>query len=215
MTAVKVTAVLLQPVVSYSGLHLDGILAHAALERATGGAMLPQSARYVEVAIPLRVLWRNAAGVPLYASTDLLPWVTGWSATDVVWLHRRALEPHQTRANLKTGKGRYKERRSPMPALVTDRLVAYADGDMDEIAALLTRVTSIGKKRAVLGAVREWIVEPVDEFSFTDEAGHALRPIHHLYLYGEERGDGVTLAYSPPYWHVATRAVCVPTGTAI
>lgn len=210
MTALRIVAELVAPVVSYHGLHLDGILAHAIVERQTAGAMLPQSAEYIPCDLPLRCLWRSAAEVPLWASTDLLP--DGTSTSQAVYLHRRALEPTMTESNLKTGKGRYKERRSPLPATIARRLVAYADGDAQEIAALLAVVTSIGKKRIVGGAVREWIVEEVEEFSFVDGEGRALRPLPHLFLYGEERANGQQIAYSPPYWHIATRAWCVPVG---
>lgn len=213
MTALRITAELAAPVINYHGLHLDGILAYAAVERETGGTMLPQSAEYIPCELPLACAWRSEAGVPLWASTDLLP--DGAAAQDTVYLHRRALEPTMTGANLKTGKGRYKERRSPLPAIVTRRLVAYADGDAREIAALLATVGSIGKKRIVSGAVLEWRIEEVEEFSFIDGEGRARRPLPHLYLYGEERIDGALLAYSPPYWHVATRAMCAPTGALV
>jgi hypothetical protein len=211
MTALRITAILDAPVISYHGLHLDGILAHAVVERETAGAMLPQSPDYISIELPLRCLWRSVAGIPLWASTDLLP--EGAFTQDTIWLHRRTLEPAMTIVNLHTGKGRYKERRSPLPALATDQLVAYVDGDISEIRELLSRISSIGKKRIVSGAVREWRVEEWTQFSLVDDAGRALRPIPHLYLYGEERSNGLLLAYSPPYWHVATRAMCVPTGS--
>lgn len=214
MTALRITCLLASPAVSYHGLHLDGILAHALVERDTAGAMLPQTPEYVPCELPLRCVWRSAASVPLWASTDLLP--EAEAANDVIYLHRRALEPHMTAASMKTGKGRYKERRSPLPAIVTHRLVAYADGEAQEIVSLLQRVTSIGKKRIVAGVVREWIIEEIDEFSFTDGEGRALRPLPHLYIYGEERDDGSpVLGFSPPYWHIATRARCVPTGAQV
>jgi hypothetical protein len=213
MTTLRITAFLDAPVVTYHGLHLDGILAHAVVERVTGGAMLPQTPDYVPVELPLRVAWYSPAGVPLWCSTDLLP-VDG--TTDTLWMHRRALEPHYTRVNLQTGKGRYKERRSPLPALTATRLVAYVDGDADAIADLLRMVTSIGKKRLIAGRVREWRVEALErEFTFIED-GVALRPVPHLYLYGEERLEtGALLSYSPPYWHVATRAICVPCGASV
>lgn len=209
-SALRIIAILSQPVVSYHGLHFDGILAHAIVERETGGAGLPQTTAYVPCHLPLLCVWRSATGVPLWASTDLLP--EGAVAHDVIYQHRRALEPTMTRANLKTGKGRYKERRSPLPALAAPALVAYAVGDAQEIASLLAGVTSIGKKRVWNGAVLQWKVEEVDDFSFIDEQGRARRPIPHEYWYCEEREGGVILSFSPPYWHVATRARCIPPG---
>lgn len=210
MTALRIICELVAPVVTYHGLHLDGILAYAQVERMTAGAMLPQSASYYPLDLPLRCLWRNEAGVPLWASTDLLPETVAVQQT--VYIHRRAMEPVMTTANLQTGKGRYKERRSPLPALATARLVAFADGDAQAIAGLLATVSSIGKKRIVTGAVKAWHIEEIEAFSLVDGAGRALRPIPHLYLYGEERAGGQMLAYSPPYWHAATRAKCVDAG---
>ncbi len=207
----RVTAYLASPVVTYHGLHLDGVLAYAVLEEATHGALVPQSGDYLLVPLPLRAVWRSPLGVPLWSSTDLLP--DGAPPTGVQYWHRRALEPTMTTRNLLTTKGRHKERRTPMPALRPARLVADVDGNAEEIARLLATVTSIGKKRVSAGRVLEWTIEEIPTFSFFDETGAARRPVPLAYG-GGDAAAGVEIGFSPPYWHHATRASCVPPGSA-
>lgn len=208
----RVTARLAAPAISYDGLHLDGILAYAVLEELTHGMLVPQSGEYLRVPLPLRAAWWSASGVPLWRSTDLLP--DAPAVADVVYLHRRALEPAMTRRNIQTGKGRHKEKRTPLPAVNNTVLVADVDGNADEIARLLATVSSIGKKRIVAGRVLEWTVEEIDAFSFFDATGRARRPVPLDYLGEPDSQAGAELAFSPPYWHRATRAWCVPTGGA-
>lgn len=116
-----------------------------------------------------------------------------------------------TQRNIQTGKGRYKELRSPLPTLQTETLVSDVLGDADAIAELLSRVSSIGKKRGSLGRVLEWRIEPIDEFSFFDDKQRARRPVPVAYC-GVKSDSAVEIGFSPPYWHRATRALCIPQG---
>jgi hypothetical protein len=102
-----------------------------------------------------------------------------------------------------------------MPTLNNKMLVAYAYGDPEHIAQLLSRVTSIGKKHT--GRVREWRIEEVERMALVDGRGQALRPLPYQFLFGTERqaDHRAIIAYSPPYWHVACRAMCVPTGSVV
>lgn len=207
MQALKITAQLASPVISYMGLHLDAILAYAVVERQTDGEMFV-SEDYVRIELPLAVTWESKAGVPLWSSTDLLP--VGIPIEDVQYFHRRAIGSRMSKKNIRTGTGRHKEKRVPMPTINVPELVAYAMGDAEQIAELLSGVTAIGKKRA--GRVMAWHIEEVESFSFFDEYDFALCPVPC-----ESRGvmalDAHYVAFSPPYWHSATRAFCWLTGT--
>lgn len=215
MEPLRITAHMAAPVVNYAGLHLDGILAYTVVEALTLGQMLPQTASYIYVPLPLRAQWHNVDGVPLWASTDMQP--VGAFTEDTIYMHRRAPEPHMTLRSIHTTKGRHKELRTPMPALAANALTADVIGCGEEIARLLASVTSIGKKRGVNGAVLRWSIDSLPGgFSFIDEDGRARRPLPHAYLYNAEEAQkpAQIIGFSPPYWHIATRARCVPAGVA-
>lgn len=213
MQPLQITAKLGSAPVSYQGLHFDSILAAKVVEEATDGQMLPQSPHYTFVPLPLKILWHSAVGVPLWASTDLVP--NGEVIRDVQYMHRRALEPKMQQKNIITKSGRHKEKRTPMPIIVANQLSCNVYGNAKEIARLLSNVTSIGKKRHSAGMVMEWIVEPVDEFSLV-KGVKARRPLPVPAIYDAIASvNSSHISYSPPYWLPATRDFCVPTGADV
>lgn len=213
MQPLRVTAKLGSAPVSYQGLHFDSILAAQVVAEATNGEMLPQSPRYTFVPLPLKMLWRNVVGVPLWASTDLVP--DGEVIRDVQYMHRRAPEPKMQRKNIDTGAGRHKEKRTPMPTIVANELSADVYGNAEEIARLLADVSSVGKKRHSTGMVLEWQIEPIKAFSLIED-GKARRPLPVPAIYDAiALLDSTHISYSPPYWLAATRDFCVPTGAKI
>lgn len=217
MIPLRVEVDLADSVVTYNGLHFDAILSYAVVEAVTRGAMLPPQSPYIEIPLPLAVLWRNRNDVPLYASTDLTP--RGASVSAVRYWHKRSLEPSMSRKSIRVTKGVHKEKRVPMPTIHAQTLTADVIGNGDELARLLATVTSIGKKRNSAGAVLRWRIYEVDRFRLVDDAGFARRPLPVTYQL--KRGQPVPLAagqhisFSPPYWHPATRDMCVPTGVAV
>jgi len=217
MTPLRVEVDLADSVVTYDGLHFDAILSYAVVEEVTRGAMLPPQSPYIEIPLPLAVLWRNRNNVPLYASTDLMP--SGSSVSAVRYWHKRGLEPDMSHRSIRLGKGKHKERRVPMPTINAQTLAADVMGNAEEIARLLNAISTIGKKRNSAGAVLRWRIYEITRFQLVDNAGVARRPIPAMYYL--ERGNVLTLgggqhiAFSPPYWHPATRDMCIPTGVSV
>lgn len=209
----RVTAELGDAVITYHGVHLDALLAYVVMGEAMRTNWIRWSPNYVTIPLPLDDVWRSETGVPLWASTDLLP--EGEAVKDVMYLHRRAIEPTMSTRNIRTTAGRHKEKRTPMPVLVNKRLSAVCIGNGEEIARLLSSVSAIGKKNTVAGTVLRWLIEPITEFSFWDPDGRALRPVplDYLGLAQFETPSAVEVGYSPPYWYAETRAWCVPTGS--
>lgn len=218
LESLRITAHLAAPVAHYHDLHLDGILAYVVMEMAMQAPVSPLGDTWIEVPLPLGVLWRDdQTGVPLWASTDFVP--VDLSEDSATYHHRRAPEPSMTKRNLDTGAGRHKERRSPIPTTHTNALYADCIGNADALRELLKRIGSIGKKRHTLGAVREWTIEAMPSFSLVDEQRRARRPLPLLALLGGTVYplplDFSFQGIAPPYWHITTRMMCVAAGTLI
>lgn len=210
MVALRVECHLAEPAVSYQGLHFDSILSFAVVEEQTQGAMLPNKSSYVPVPLPLQALWSSPIDVPLYAATDLMP--PDSATTDIRYWHRRAITPRMTTKSLRTTAGRHKEKRTAMPTINNDVLIADAIGNLDEVSRLLQFVTSIGKKRSTSGAVLHWKVYKIKEFALLAPDGTARRPIPVNVLSKINLDVAQNLAYSPPYWHPDTKWLCIPAG---
>lgn len=217
MTPLRVEVDLADSVVTYDGLHFDSILSYAVAEEVTEGAMLPPKAPWTEVPLPLVALWRNRLGVPLWASTDLVP--KRASVSSVRYWHKRGLEPAMSRRSIRLDKGKHKERRVPMPTIHAQTLIADVMGNGEEIARLLSVISSIGKKRNSAGAVLRWRIYEINRFELLDNAGCARRPIPVMYDLERDKGFrldvGQHIAFSPPYWHPETRDMCVPAGVEV
>lgn len=211
MRPLRITAEMSDPVAYYHPVHIDGILASRVVEEVTRGAGVPPSQDWYYTPLPLEVVWHNADGVPLWTCTDLAPDIQ-WEQ-EIVYLHRRAPDPIMTRKNLDVGSGRHKEKRTPLPTIVAESLTCDVVGNAQEIARLLLGVTAIGKKRTVLGSVATWSIEPINRFTFVDDQNYARRPIPLGYL--DVFQDAKAMAYSAPYWHMATRMLCVPPGAYV
>lgn len=212
MRPLRIVAELADPVAYYHPVHFDGILSSAVVEDVTGGAGVPPSSDWYYIPLPLRVVWRTQDGVPLWASTDMEP--VGQYENEIIYWHRRAPEPYMTWRNIITTSGRHKEKRTPLPCIVANEMACHVIGNANEIARLLERVTAIGKKRHSLGAVRRWLISPIDEFSFVRD-GVFLRPVPAGMFGGVDIDAMGTLrleAFTPPYWHVMSRAMCIPAG---
>jgi hypothetical protein len=209
----RVTAHLDDAVITYTkSVHFDGLLAYAVVMRATGGVGLPDSMVY-DLPLPMEVLWRDARGLPLWATTDLVP-----VSKDVIasrdYFHRRSLTPMMTERNLDTGAGKHKEKRSPLPTLRASIWQADCIGHAETISDLLSAITSIGKKANTHGAVQAWQVEDIDRFDVIDEDGRARRVLPVQYVYPDAAADlsAHLLGWTPPYWIPSTRAFCYDTG---
>jgi hypothetical protein len=217
----RITAKLLTPIAGYDPVHLDGLLAWAVVREATHGAGLPPSAAPYVIPLPLKCLWRDANGLPLWASTDFEP--AGETLRQTLYWHKRAPRPELTHGrrgkpwNVRLTQGRYKEYRIPVPGISCAAWYADCIGDPHEVARLLLIVSShIGKKRGQgWGAIEAWGIEECESFSLLNEAHHPRRPLPIVALtailpeipldikFGNLRG------WTPPYWLPACQAGCL------
>lgn len=205
---------------------LDGLLANAVAREATGGEMLPPSSAPYEIPLPLLCLWRNEAGLPLWAASCLIP--EGECARDAVYLHKRAQTGQFTkgdkrgRFSISTTTGRYMERRVITPTMTAQRWIAYAIGVPQEIERLLSFISHIGKRRAAgLGEVRRWRVEETlcDPVEVLVRDGRLIRPIPAdaagvLDVFAPNDPPGFC-GWTPPYWLPATIGSAWRTGTPV
>jgi len=211
MVPLRIECHLADSVVLTFPLHLDALLAYTVLEQATQGAMLPENSEYVRVPLPLACLWESE-GVPLWASTTLVP--MGREVPSVRYWHRRALEPHMTRRSIRVTQGRHKELRTPAPTENAPVLVADLIGNIDEVSRLLGSITAIGKKRASAGTVLQWRIYRIMAFSLRHEQQiRRILPVGYVMeQFGPVPMDLAHVGFSPPYWHPATRRMCLLPG---
>ena len=191
----------------YDAPFLDNILAWAVVREATQGAGLAGSQQPYALPLPLRCLWRDEEGLPLWAATQLQP--TGLVEQDVAFYHKRPPEGRYTKT--KSGRfaptpqeGRWAERRIPTPCVVAQRWTATCDGNADEIARLLRGIGYVGKhKGAGHGEVERWEIEPVAEFRLV-ESGRLTRtmPRAAAEIIGVPApfGEAAPVGWTPPQW---------------
>lgn len=118
---------------------------------------------------------------------------------------------------ISTRQGRYRSKHMPLLVTCTPRLVWRCVGDPDQIADLLTDITTIGKHRTTgEGHILQWQIQPLPTTT-PDDAGH-LHPDHtlgrtcpptchqHLLDTGHLHHPADTLGLAglrPPYMHPA------------
>ncbi|WP_220211498.1 hypothetical protein [Reticulibacter mediterranei] len=112
--------------------------------------------------------------------------------------------------------GRYKAYHMPLSTLITDKIVWYAYGNLEEIRTLLTPITAIGKKRSYgNGMVMRWSVEPMEEDWSEWKEQELMRPLPGATaLHWATRGafDLEHRAFRAPQWHPANQAMCLSKG---
>lgn len=205
VTPLIVTATVTKPIVRMrGGLNLASLLAWAAAEEM---ALPPPKEHPVPIDIPVMCLWRDPAGWPLWAATDLYP--VGERIEHRQWLHRRY---PADRADLaKTMKvnlaaGPYKERRVLVYAdhCATWRGAVLAT-DAEAVKRMLSRIRSLGARTAAgFGAVHAWHFEEAD---FDAEFVLARRSVP--VASGLRQGEVESLPWVPPYWHASLWTDCV------
>ena len=199
-------------VVSYDPVNLDSLLCWAVMHEATQGAGLPNTPEPYALPAPLSVLWRNDDYLPLYAAQSFYP--VGESASDVHYYHKRAPEGQFSKPNAKDGsmrietiKGRWMERRIPVPTFTTLEIEAFCVGDANENARLLHLVSHVGKRRATgMGEVAAWRVSCASEFKVWRDWPEGRKLVKSLpfaaasALKLECAGEVSLCGWTPPQW---------------
>jgi len=191
----------------YDNLLLDNLLGACLVNEATGWKGLPDSEEGYAIPLPLRCLWRDAEGFPLWAATPFTP--DGEWFKDVWYRHKKSPTGRFTatksgRFNISPTDGRFMERRVPVPTTVAERFVAFCDGNVDEIARLLGLLTAAGRDRARgLGAIEHFDIDEAVGFFLAD--GSALTrsiPAEAIRLLGNwtPQEPPSLISWTPPQW---------------
>jgi len=213
-----------QQLVHCDNLHLDGLLAAAAVRLATSGAGLPDASDAYDIPLPLDCLWRSEAGHPLWAATDFFP--VGSSALDAHSLQKRPVDGRYSKPNTRAGnldivtiKGRHMARMIAASATVADAWEAWCIGDAATVQALLAGfITHLGKHRGRgFGEVARWEVEPCTEFVL-HKGGKTLRPLP--FTPGWDKGFEVAgrlalVGWTPPHWKPSLFSPGWPAGSGV
>lgn len=196
MRPLRVTIEVEGPVGGYDAPTLDGLLAWAVVHEALQGHALDDTGSPYLLPAPLYRLWTCPdTGLPLWAANHFAP--VGPVAKTVSYWHKRAIRPEHARPQKGQPqpysiKGRYKEKRVPLPAVVASYWWADCVGDPDEVLRLIGRVEVVGKKRMAL--VRGVSVEPLGRFAMN-------RPVPIRYFDNPaEVQDRQYQGWTPPYW---------------
>lgn len=210
MRGIRITAHLSTPVATLSEdgrIHLDSVLAYAAMRPIEH--TLPPSRQSVQVIeIPgIFCLWRDDAGRPLWACSNLTP--ISPAIQSIEYGHRR-YPSHRAhlakKASANTAAGQYKEGRRQM--LVTSAPVweAVAIGERHAVRSLLDTVSHIGGRVTNYGRVSRWDV--VEDDSIDAQAvinRRAVPALSQLTHTGIRNGF---CGWTPPYWHMPWYTDC-------
>lgn len=184
----------------YDAIHLDGLLARAVITEATQGKGLRDQEDGYWIPLPLKMLWRDEEGYPLWAASVIRP--ISPMAHDTYVRHKRNSGGHfHNRSNLQTRNGPWMERRIPTPVIVCENYEARCIGNLEAVQTLLDMFTHVGKLR--LGRVHNIIVEPADY----DDADIWLDGLTLIKPMPAEAGllamwpDAPTeIGWTPPHW---------------
>lgn len=192
----RITIEVSGPMAGYNDPTLDGILARLVTDEAfEGGALDGDFAPYL-LPVPLYRLWTDpVTGLPLWASNHFAP--GGESLQAESYWHKRMIRTEMVRQRPGQPqpyaiKGRYKEKRVPMPVKAAGCWEVDCIGDPEEIARLLRSLDAIGKKRMAL--VLGFDVQQIDQFTLKRPV-----PVHYF-----DDPTAVTnkqyVGWTPPYW---------------
>jgi len=181
----------------YDNPTFDGILARMVTDEALNGDTLDGRHSPYLLPVPLYQLWTDPqTGLPLWACNHYRP--AGPSEEVAYYWHKRAIRPEHAKKQTGqktpyTRKGRYKEKRRPVPAQTAKTWWADCIGVPDEVNRLLTQgLDAMGKKRKAL--VRSVCVEGISRFEMN-------RPVPLRYF--DDPADVEKHSYmgwTPPYW---------------
>ena len=142
-----------------------------------------------------------------------------------VYWHKREFTPTFLKrardgrpANLNFTNGVYKSYRIPMPAHTALTWTAYGEGDVTEVASLLSTVTHVGKKRVYgYGAVVNCevkAIEPAMPITFENRLLKSM-PLPFVAEHPDIFEDAADLekqvrfcGWTPPYWHGGCMEAC-------
>lgn len=208
----------------YDPLLLDNLLARCVVNEATGWEGLPSEndANGYLLPVPLQRLWADERGYPLWAATPFAP--GPGAERDVQYWHKRRQSGRWTRTKSGTfsmppARGRWMERRVPLPTVVAPYWEATCVGSATEIARLLKQLRYVGMRRAIgLGAVHHWEIEPAERFTLVQERRltRSLPALAVDLLDGDMPAEApAPVGWTPPQWKPGLWALGWLVGTEV
>lgn len=170
--------------VNYQPQALDNLLADRVMKQA-GLDGLPDDPDCYDIPLPLKCLWRNNDGWPLWAASYFWPEskTHQWSIVQ----HKRAITGQWSAGRGKDKKlalnkasGKHKEKRIPVPAetSVTGRYIASAIGHFETICELLENVVQLSGRRNIgMGEIDYFEVSEVEYVDVLTIGDKLARPI--------------------------------------
>lgn len=116
----------------------------------------------------------------------------------------------QQRGRIKTNQGHFKDFMINLPALITNKITFYCNGDKNELKRLFKHLTHLGKKTSIgSGYIRNIsITETFEDYSFFKD-GEIMRTIP--IMMDIPIFEGVIIQrqpYKPPYWDKENVTMC-------
>jgi hypothetical protein len=213
MTGLLITAHLMTPyapAMAGADIHIDSLLTWAVMQSLPAPVFFPSHSAAV-MPCPLKLLWVDGAGHPLWASTPLLP--VGEAIMAREYWHKRYPSDRAELANKRaanTSAGRWKEARVPLGLVTTSKLHGLCIGVESEVHRLIQTVTHVGKKPSTgYGRVAKWDVTPVGGLEIRQVlCGHPVpvdSPIAEE-ITGKYRPS---TGWTPPYWYAPWHCSCI------
>lgn len=164
----------------YEPIHFDSLLAKAVILAVLHSVTLPDSDEAYWLPLPLKALWFDENGLPLWASSIMQPF--GNSVRSTHYLHKRNSRlTFSNSAKLETRKGRWMERRQPIPIRVfgdNSGIEARVIGDALLIEELISQWKMIGKHRSRgFGEVLRWEIKPAQFDNVWENDGKLIKPM--------------------------------------
>lgn len=218
------------PVVNVEPIHLDGVLAFAVVIEATEGRSVPDIPGAYRIPLPLTCLHRSEDGLPLWAASTF--WSGPEAERDNLTVCKRMptgqwskAEGKASRLSLDGARGRFMERKIPLPTTVAGEWRAVVWGDLVEIARLLRYVPQLGKKGTIgCGMVRDWVIEPLRDIDGMEPVDLLVRNgcLTRAISVDAAAALGLSLAeaprrlgWTPPQWKPSLHRDGWPVGTRV
>jgi len=185
-------------------IFFDSLLAHIMIKEEKGERCysLPSKLPSVEIPRPPLKYWRDVA----VASVSIIEPDTGYQ---IFPFFKRGDYPFP-RGKIRRGSGFFKDFYLKAVYVPAQRVRFYATGELDEVARLCRKVSSLGKERNIgFGFVRRVEIREVEGEWGLVKDGLAMRPIPIRYLKSYE--DSAFTAYKIPYWaRESVDLCCIP-----
>lgn len=206
-TPLTITAELVTPIIhaEQDATHIDSVLSMSALTNHPAPSAYAQAA---VIPLPLELVWVSENGLPLWATTPLIPVDENIEARE--YWHKRY--PSQraefgSKMAADTSAGRWREYRVPVNSKSVNTLVALAIGNKVEIEKLLAEVSHIGKKGSMgYGRVARWSVADADH---TIDDVLSKRAVPVMFFKTEKSHTTSVRGWAPPYWYAPWWSECV------